>query len=447
MDDDRKLRDLIIGKLMEARGKLPTSAVGRLGRGALTGLRAGRVIRRLRGRLALEGADPALGVDPETLFRIVSTVGELKGVGMKVGQLMSYIDVDVPEELREALSALQAHAQPMGPNEARGIVELELGSRGRELASSMTGTPVAAASIGQVHRARLPDGTEVAVKVQYPGIERAIETDFGPASMASHMASVLVPGANVDGFIREAKTRFLEECDYLHEARLQSRFAGIYRDDAVLVIPAVHHDYCSRRVLTTTYVDGTDFETFLASDPPREARDRLGTALFGFYVGSLFRHRLYNCDPHPGNYLFLRDGRIAMLDHGCTREFEQPFIDKIAALTRAVQADDRALMHRAFLDFGMVRDGKDYDFDTARSLVRRFYGPMLEDRETSIDLGAGASMREIALRKREMLRLSLPGEFLFLFRIRLGLMAVLARMQARANWFRLERGFMGCPTP
>jgi predicted unusual protein kinase regulating ubiquinone biosynthesis (AarF/ABC1/UbiB family) len=165
--------------------------------------------------------------------------------------------------------------------------------------------------------------------------------------------------------------------------------------------------------------------------------DRIGEALFEFYVGTLYRHGLYNCDPHPGNYLFLDDGRIAMLDYGCTREFDRSFVARIAALTRAVQLDDRVALEASFRELGLV--GRRYEFETARSLMRSFYGPMLRDEWCSMSQGDARPLADLLRSKRELTTLPLPGEFLFLFRIRFGLMSVLARLGARANWFQLER--------
>jgi predicted unusual protein kinase regulating ubiquinone biosynthesis (AarF/ABC1/UbiB family) len=159
-------------------------------------------------------------------------------------------------------------------------------------------------------------------------------------------------------------------------------------------------------------------------------------------VGTLFRHHLYNCDPHPGNYLFQREGRVVVLDYGCTRQFEPSFVHKLAALTRAVHQDTHEALHASFLELGMVREGQRYDFQTARNLVRGFYGPMLRDEVQAIDLGEVRSMRQMLDSKRQLMKLSLPGEFLFLLRIRFGLMSVLARLEARANWYRLEEEYV-----
>ncbi len=377
--------------------------------------------------------------DIESIAGIISAIGQLRGISMKVGQVMSYIDVALPDELRAALSVLQTHAHAMPAERVREILREELPDHASDLLVEMEAEPVAAASIGQVHRARLPDGTWVAVKVQYPEIEQAIRSDFKPAVLGTTIASLVYPGAEVEGFIEEARCRFLEECDYMHEAAAQRHFAVLYASHPVIAVPKVHDAYCSRRVLTSTWLDGIRFEAFLESEPPQDARDRIGAALFDFYVGSLFTHRLYNCDPHPGNYLVLADGRIGMLDYGCTREFEPAFVANLAKLTSAVHTDDGESLRRVFLDLGMVREGEPYDFDTARSLVRAFYGPVLRDVVQPVDLGEAKGMRDVFKSKRELMKLNLPGEFLFLFRLRFGLMSVLAKLGARANWYRLER--------
>jgi predicted unusual protein kinase regulating ubiquinone biosynthesis (AarF/ABC1/UbiB family) len=432
-DDSKTLREQLIAGILAAQRQLPTSTLGRFSRLFGGALRSGRLWRR-----GATGDE----LDVAQLTAAIASVGQLKGVAMKVGQIFSFAEVAMPEELRTAFSVLQTHSPPMPFARVTEIVQADLGERARQLLAHMEPVPVAAASIGQVHRARLPDGATVAVKVRYPEIEKAIASDFRPAAMGTRFASLFYRGANVDGFVREARDRFLEECDYLREASAQIRFARLYGNHPVLTVPRVHEDYCSRRILTSDWAEGLHFDAWLASAPRQSDRDRLGEALFEFYVGSLFLHGLYNCDPHPGNYVFAPDGRIVMLDYGCTREFDRAWRSKLAALSSAVQSDDRDQLHRVFVGLGMVQEGRAYDFATARRLVRSFYGPMLRDEVLAIEPGAASTLGELAQNKRELMKLTLPAEFLFLLRIRFGLISILSRMGARANWYRLERRYV-----
>jgi predicted unusual protein kinase regulating ubiquinone biosynthesis (AarF/ABC1/UbiB family) len=431
-DRDRSLRAELERRLLALDGKLPTSSLGRLGRGALAALRGGRVAWRGSKKREL---------DIDTLMTLVSSMGQLKGMAMKAGQLMSYLDLQLPPDMQTALAALQTHSPPMPFSRVQEIVERELGAHAAVLLAHMTPEPAAAASIGQVHRARLADGTEVAVKVQYPDIERAIATDFRSAAVGTRFVGLLVPGANVDAVVAQARRAVLDECDYEREARYQERVRLIYAGHPVLAVPAVHRDYCAHHVLTTTWVDGLRFDEFVASAPAQSLRDRMGEAIFEFYVGTLYRHALFNWDPHPGNYIFGCDGRITMLDYGSMRELDREFVRKLATITRAVHTDTRAALHAAFVGLGLVRAEGTYDFDAVRGLVRAFYGPMLRDEVLAVEPGQASPMRTILANKRELLKLHLPGEMLFILRIRFGVMSVLSRLGARANWHRLERQF------
>ncbi|MBN2714443.1 MAG: AarF/ABC1/UbiB kinase family protein, partial [Deltaproteobacteria bacterium] len=345
------------------------------------------------------------------------------------------------DELKDALSVLQTFAQPMPLDEVVETVKTELGEKADVLLLQFDREPVSAASIGQVHRARVGQ-TEVAVKIQYPDVKKAIEADFGPASAGTKLGSLFYPTGNVDGYVKEAKARFLEECDYIHEAHCQMEFASIYRGHPVLFVPRVFPDFCTRRILTTEWVNGMSFDAFLETNPTQEARNRLGEALFEFYLGSLFRHCMYNCDPHPGNYLFCEDGRIAMLDHGCTRQFEPSFVAALAHLTRAVHGDTKSQIHDALLRLNIVRVDGDYDYEVIRSFLRSFFGPMLTDAVTAVEFSNTIAIKEMFAKKQQLMKFALPGEFTFLFRIRFGAMSVLSRLGTEANWYRLEKKYV-----
>jgi predicted unusual protein kinase regulating ubiquinone biosynthesis (AarF/ABC1/UbiB family) len=428
------VRDLL-ARLSAASGTpIPTSAVGRLRRTATAAVRtgAGLVFNRLRGHE---------GLDAQVLERLVMSMGELKGIAMKMGQILSYMDTTLPSEARELLSILQVRSQPTSFAAIESTLRADFGTRAQELLAGLVREPVATASIGQVHRARLPGGADVAVKVRHPGVEAAIRADFRSASIGKSFARLLAPGSDVNELVAEAEARFLEECDYRQEAQRQSRFGELYAEHPALAIPAVHADWCSGRVLTTAWHDGVGLEDFVQRATQVE-KDTAGRALYEFYLGSLYRHGLFNADPHPGNLLFKAGGRVVVLDHGCVREFDSPTVAALAELSSAVRAGDDGRIRSALRALGVKKpDGP--GFEVTRRLLRGFYEPVLNPGVRPMEAAVSLDVREVTRSKKSMLQLQLPGKLLFLFRIRFGLYAVLARLGATLDWQAMEAEFSG----
>jgi predicted unusual protein kinase regulating ubiquinone biosynthesis (AarF/ABC1/UbiB family) len=367
--------------------------------------------------------------------------GELKGIAMKMGQVLSYMDTTLPPEARELLSILQLRSQPTAFAAIEATLREDFGSHAELLLAQLVREPVATASVGQVHRARLPTGLDVAVKVRHPGIESAIRADFRGASVGRKLASWFAPGSDINELVAEAEARFLEECDYEQERRHQSRFAQLYAGHPVLRIPAVHADWCSARVLTTSWQDGVGLDAFVER-ATRQERDLAGRALYEFYLGSLYRHGLFNADPHPGNLVFAADGRVAVLDHGCTREFDPLTVTALAELSAAVRASDDARLRSALTALGVKKpDGP--GFAVTRRMLHGFFEPVLTPGVRRLQAPVDLDFRAIARNKKSMLQLQLPGKLLFLFRIRFGLYAVLARLGAELDWQALEVEFSG----
>jgi predicted unusual protein kinase regulating ubiquinone biosynthesis (AarF/ABC1/UbiB family) len=444
MSDDDSRPPRFAPLFPEATRGVPTSAAGRLLRTAGAAARAGTgvVLQRVRGK-----AQPALGADLAHVEQLVRSLGELKGVAMKVGQLLSYVDDTLPPEAQRLLALLQTQSSALPFEVIARTLRAELGARAETLLLTLEPRPAAAASIGQVHRARLPEGTRVAVKVQYPGIEDAIRADFRAAGAGVRFARVLLPGSNVEGFVAEARERLLAECDYAAEAAWQQRFRALVAADPDLAIPEVHPAWSTRRVLTTTWEEGPGFEAWLRTGPPQAERDRIGEALYRFYVGSLYLHGLFNADPHPGNYLLRADGRLVVLDYGCVRAFSPEQVRALAALTRAVHADAPHAMASALRQLGAGNPGSGAAFDSTRTLLRAFYAPSLEDRVQRVAPAQGTRMGELLSDKRTLLQLRLPAELLFLFRIKFGLYALLARLGAARNWHQLEQRWLAEVAP
>ncbi|MBI4817559.1 MAG: AarF/ABC1/UbiB kinase family protein [Deltaproteobacteria bacterium] len=404
---------------------VPTSPLGRLRRSAGAALRFGTA------RLLHRGA-----LDPDTVAKLVLSLGELKGTAMKLGQILSYVGTDLPSPVRRQLALLQRSSQPTTFAEIEATLREDLGPRAEELLRGLERTPVATASIGQVHRARLPDGTPVAVKVRHPGIVQAIRADFRSAQVGKVLGEALVPGANVKEIISEAEERFLEECDYGAELRRQEQFRKLYAGHDTLVVPRGYAEWSGPRVLTSEWLDGRRLED-VAAHAPQAERDRYGHALYEFYIGSLYRHRLFNADPHPGNLLF-GAGTLAALDYGCVREFDEPTVRLLADLSLAVREDDTTSMRRTLVALGTKEPDAGPGLDVTRRMLRGFFAPALTRGVHRIAPDAAFDLRQMAIDKRNLGRLRLPGKLLFLFRIRFGLHAVLATLGAEADWREVE---------
>lgn len=411
----------------------------------------GRVARLLRGGTGLaasvygatrRGAEASLSErDLRRIEAMVTRVGELKGLPMKMGQIMSYLELELPEDARRLMGLLQTQAPATPWERVERIVREDLGERAEPLLRDLDRSPVSVASIGQVHRARLPDGADVAVKVRHPDIEDAIRADFRTASVGSAVAG-LVPGMGqtVREFVGELEARLLEECDYELEADRQEEFAAIYAGHPVVTVPQVHRAFSGHRVLTTSWQPGEELEAFRLRASQAE-RDAAGAALFDFYVGTLYRNGLFHADPHPGNYHFRGDGRVVVFDYGCVRRFEPEVARAFVALAEAVRADDRARIAAALRRLGAAPSDDDAAWTQLRRLLRSFFGPMLHEGPRPVD---GRIVIDMATAMRDKLavgRLRLPGRLAFLFRIRFGLFAVLSRLGSVCDWADMERGF------
>jgi predicted unusual protein kinase regulating ubiquinone biosynthesis (AarF/ABC1/UbiB family) len=436
--DDRisKALELLRHQASEA---LPSGGVGRMARTARSAL--GIAARAWSARR--RGEEEELGeADLRSIEKVIRQLGELKGVPMKLGQMLGYLEVDLPEEMRSLLALLQTQSPPASFEQVERIVREDLGPAAETLLASMERVPASAASIGQVYRARLPDGTWAAIKVRYAEIEKAIRADFGSATAATAFASLMMPGvgATAREVVAEVEARLLEECNYELEADRQRLFGQLFQDDARIVVPRVLGSFCGPRVLATSWEEGSDFSRFAAS-APQATRDRAGHALFDFYIGSLYRHGLFHADPHPGNYLFRDDGSVVVFDYGCVRRFEPDAVRAFVALAEAVRLGDEAGIRKALGRLGGEAPADGKAFAHVRSLLENFFGPMLRPGAHRIDGRIVVDMRQITRDKLAWARLRLPGSLAFLFRIRYGLYSVLSRLGAVCDWSAIERGY------
>lgn len=434
--------------MAEAQGPGDWIATGRLRRASpLIGLGARTageaVIASLRRRPV--GADAY----ERRAERYAEVMGRSKGALMKIGQIMSYVPFGsaVPPENRAiyqaAMSRLQADAPPMAPELAAEVIECELGARPDQLFREFSAYPVAAASIGQVHTARLPDGQAVAIKVQYPGVAQAIRADLRNTELVAAMIKVLrsvVPGltsADPAAIASEVSERISEELDYRIEAAHQSFFAAAYAEHPFVHVPSVIDEYSTIRVLTQELVTGLTWPEAITAS--QELKDRWGETLFRFAIGSMRRLLAWNVDPHPGNFLFRPDGSVSFIDFGCVKHFDRDDMARVQRMIRAVLAEDAGALRAEFVGAGMF----DATTSPAPEEILAWYRPGFEmltaDQPYTMtpEFVARVIENHVSFRGPGGLvvrSLHLPKDYVFLTRLDLGLWSVLAELRATGYW-------------
>ena len=401
------------------------------------GLKMAGTMAKVTAKRMLGGGD-GTGAGEELYGRL----GELKGVMLKIGQMASYIQGSLPPGMQQALAKLQDTAPAMAPHLVERVVSEELGGPPQGVFAAWSASPSNAASIGQVHRATLADGTEVAVKVQYPQIVAALQGDLRNIDLVMSLAGAAYPGLDAAAIKDEIRSHFLAECDYRREAANQELFRNLYLDDSRVTIPEVFPQLSTGRVLTTRWVQGRKFADFVAS-ASQEARNRAGEAIFWFAFHSIFGHGLFNCDPHPGNYLFAEDGRVVFLDFGCVKRFEPAFLRNWRDLIAAALAGERRRFDELVVSGGITLPGAKVDFDYHYQMSLQLYRPFLLDQPFRFTSEYVTAMSEaVGARNPNKRKLSMPRDFIFVNRLQWGLYSVLAALGAEANFHRL---FMQIP--
>ena len=411
------------------------------------GVRVGASYASTQARKAFASAERKLALDREHELRtaadIAETLGQMKGALMKIGQMAAYLDEGLPEPLRLALTQLQAQAPPMSAELAAGVIEAELGARPEDLFVAWDPEPIAAASIGQVHRALWRDpatGQEraVAVKVQYPGVDAAIEADLANTDLLGTLFSQVFRGLDPQPMVAEIRARISEELDYRIEAANQRLFADHYRGHPFAHVPDVIDALSTRRVLTTELATGAPWSEVLTWD--QHQRDLAAETIFRFVFRSLYRFRAFNGDPHPGNYLFGRDGRVTFLDFGLVKHFTPDEMGTFMAMISAAVLDHdwpafRGIVERA----GLLRAGAPVSTDEVGEYFSHFYDAVRTDQVVTWSPEyASATVRQTFDRNSPIAQYAtVPSSFVIIQRINLGLYAILGALRAQGNYRRI----------
>ncbi|MET0662418.1 MAG: AarF/ABC1/UbiB kinase family protein [Ilumatobacteraceae bacterium] len=427
--------------------RLRTSRLARNLRLAGLGARVGGVYAGTAARKTFASAERRAELDRTrelaTAQQVADELGRMKGALMKLGQMASYLDEGLPEPLRQALSQLQSNAPPMASDLVVATVEAELGRPIGELFVEFDPEPIAAASIGQVHRAIVIDpatGTEraVAVKVQYPGIGEAIESDLRNADLVGTILRQGFGGLDPDEMVDEIKLRLTEELDYRIEARNQAGFVADFRGHPFIRIPEVLPALSTARVLTSELVVGFGWQELL--ERPQAERDRAGEIIFRFVFRSLYTLGAFNGDPHPGNYVFHDDGTVTFLDFGLVKHFTPTEMGTFASMVKAAVVDRDAARFRAVLEAaGMLRPDAPVSTEDVGEYFAHFYAAVRDDAEmTWTSEYASSIVRHTFDRSSPISQYAtVPRAFVFIQRINLGLYALLGQLQARGNYRRI----------
>jgi predicted unusual protein kinase regulating ubiquinone biosynthesis (AarF/ABC1/UbiB family) len=436
--------------------KIPTSRVRRtatVGRLAASeavkqfGTRAANVTRSEQG-----AQEASARRQLETAKQIVAALGTMKGAAMKLGQVLSFLDVGlVPEEHREEfqreLAKLRDAAPTVSFRQMKRVIEEDLEEKISDVFAEFDEQPIAAASIGQVYRATLArDGREVAVKVQYPGVASAVRADLQNLDMIMRLLKRMTPALDVKGLASEIKERIAEELDYELEAQNQRSLARIYGDHPFIVIPEVVGSLSRERVLVSEFVRGVGFEEL--KDYPQEQRDRVGEIVFRFYLGCLYRHREFSGDPHPGNFMLLADGRIAFLDFGLFKRLAPGPVELELACQRAVSEGDALTLHKLLAESGFLPEPERVDPEHLLAFVEDaiwWYTTADERLELTPEIATAVMLQSSDPRSshfREMRHQTIDPEHLFGRRTEMLTLAVLSQLRAGANWHRIAREWM-----
>jgi predicted unusual protein kinase regulating ubiquinone biosynthesis (AarF/ABC1/UbiB family) len=369
---------------------------------------------------------------------VARELGNMKGAIMKAGQMISFIAEGLPPEAQKALATLQADVPPMAPSLAEQVIREELGGDPERLFLDWNPIPVAAASIGQVHRAVLRDGREVAVKVQYPGVDRAIKSDLDNAELLYGMFSAMaMKNLDVKGLVDELRARMVDELDYLHEARCQEEFGAFYAGHPFIHVPAVIPERSAQRVLTTEWVEGMRWQEFLDDAAP-EVRQRAAEVLFRFAQGSIHGHGVFNGDPHPGNYRFHRDGSVTFLDFGLVKRWSVGELEQLSPILDALLAHDQQGTTDALVTAGFLQADHGHDAADVWQYVSGPYVPYLSDTFAFNRQWTGEALGrliDINGPYGEIIHsLNMPTSFVILDRVVWGISALLGRMGATNRW-------------
>jgi predicted unusual protein kinase regulating ubiquinone biosynthesis (AarF/ABC1/UbiB family) len=419
-----------------------STIIGELRRFARTSGAVGGIAARVAGERVF-GVRTNRASHAEDLKTIL---GGLKGPLMKVAQFLSTVPDALPAEYAAELAQLQANAPPMGWAFVRRRMTSELGPDWEKRFASFAHEASAAASLGQVHRAMLPSGEDVACKLQYPDMASTVEADLRQLKVAMAIFQRMDGAIDQEEIYKELTERLREELDYGREAAQMRLYGLMLANDPTVHVPVPFADFSTKRLLTMTWLDGGPLMRRLDEDPPQEERNRIAEALFRAWYVPLYRYGVIHGDPHLGNYQVRPDGTVNLLDFGAIRVFPAKFVRGVIDLYEAVRDNDDDRAHHAYTTWGFTDLSRE-KMAVLNMWARFLYEPLMQDRVRRIqETNDPQYGREVAERVHAGLKrtggVKPPREFVLMDRSAIGLGGVFLRLGAEPNWSRLFHGLI-----
>jgi predicted unusual protein kinase regulating ubiquinone biosynthesis (AarF/ABC1/UbiB family)/DNA-binding XRE family transcriptional regulator len=370
--------------------------------------------------------------------RLLTSGGQTRSLAIKALQTASYFDYRLRDQTRALLLRMKGMGPMMSPVMARRVFEKDLGMSPEQAFARWSRRPFVSASIGQVHRAHLKDGTPVAVKVQHHAMRDSYPSTLRQISAIMRLAP-LCGTAHVP-FVKECEQYFSAECDYRQEAANQQAFYDNFNGQDGIVVPRVFAEYSSDRVLTTEYIDALTFNDFVAKASQTE-KDRAGQQLYTFFYQGIARVGWIQADPHVGNFLFSKRG-VAFIDFGRVVKLEPQYHQALRKLFLAVRADDKAAALKAQTEMGLMRDSDLYSFDECYRVMRMYARHSERDENFRFEPGYSKDIWEATRQMSRGRNLEIAGGTFWWLTYALSIFAMLSELKAEANWHQISHRYL-----
>ncbi|MFN8576171.1 MAG: AarF/ABC1/UbiB kinase family protein [Candidatus Sericytochromatia bacterium] len=402
-----------------------------------TGVSTNIITNKIKDKFSKSGEKSNI-IPPQIAEKIVKVMGELKGPWMKIGQYMSLNDTYTDDDFFQTFSSLQYESPSMSYYFTKMQIEKELGKSPEAIFKSFSRKPIGAASIGQVHEAYLHSGEKVAVKVQYPDMDKIIKSDLTTLKVGLTPLKMFYKG-KIEPLIEEVEGVLINELDYKKEAENLEIFRNFYKDNENIIIPEYIPELSTQKVLTMKFIEGKPFEnTIKENNLTQEQKNHIGKVMLHALWKQLFELNMVHADPHPGNFLLIDDNKIGLLDFGCIKKFDKNFIEIYKSMIKSVITKNSEGIRKAYVDLGFVEEHETEKLDA----LEEFSAFMGEPYNNQEEFDLGQNLHKLKEGQVEFKKMSekvgfrLPKDFIYLNRTLFGIGMILFKLRISVNFYK-----------